>query len=106
MSDAHLFAIGVVLAWLAGIRVYLTVFGVGLAGAFAISRLLQGLLFGVPTLNVMGILGVCLLLLVVAFGACSCPLPQGLDRLRRCAAPLGDQAGFPALPSLRSVQGG
>lgn len=33
MSDAHLFAIGVVLAWMAGIRVYLTVFGVGLAGA-------------------------------------------------------------------------
>jgi len=42
----------------------------------------------------------------VSFGACSCPLPQGLDRLRRCAAPLGGQAGFPALPSLRSVQGG
>lgn len=34
MSEAHLFAIGVLLAWLAGIRVYLTVFGVGLAGAF------------------------------------------------------------------------
>ena len=34
MTDAHLFAVGVVLAWLAGIRVYLTVFGVGLAGAF------------------------------------------------------------------------
>src|SRR5690606_41030283 len=33
MSDAHLFAVGVLLAWLAGIRVYLTVFGVGLAGA-------------------------------------------------------------------------
>ena len=33
MSEAHLFAIGVLLAWLAGIRVYLTVFGVGLAGA-------------------------------------------------------------------------
>lgn len=33
MSEAHLFAIGVVLAWLAGIRVYLTVFGVGIAGA-------------------------------------------------------------------------
>ena len=32
MTDAHLFAIGVVLAWLAGVRVYLTVFGVGLAG--------------------------------------------------------------------------
>ncbi|RBC25813.1 DUF4126 domain-containing protein, partial [Xanthomonas oryzae pv. oryzae] len=29
MSDAHLFVIGILLAWLAGIRVYLTVFGVG-----------------------------------------------------------------------------
>ena len=33
MSDAHLFAAGVLLAWLAGIRVYFTVFGVGVAGA-------------------------------------------------------------------------
>ncbi|MEE7546054.1 DUF4126 domain-containing protein, partial [Xanthomonas sp. Kuri4-1] len=33
MSEAHVFAIGILLAWLAGIRVYLTVFGVGLAGA-------------------------------------------------------------------------
>jgi len=33
MSEAHLFAIGLLLAWLAGIRAYLTVFGVGLAGA-------------------------------------------------------------------------
>ena len=32
MGQAHLFAIGVLLAWLAGVRVYLTVFGVGLAG--------------------------------------------------------------------------
>ena len=32
MSEAHLFAIGILLAWLAGIRVYLTVFGLGLAG--------------------------------------------------------------------------
>lgn len=32
MEQTHLFAIGVLLAWLAGIRVYLTVFGVGLAG--------------------------------------------------------------------------
>ena len=34
MEQAHLFAIGVLLAWLAGIRVYLTVFGVGIAGFF------------------------------------------------------------------------
>lgn len=33
MTEAHLFAIGVLLAWLAGVRVYLTVFGIGLAGA-------------------------------------------------------------------------
>src|SRR5690606_11192273 len=34
MSEAHLFVIGVLLAWLAGIRVYLTVFGLGVAGWF------------------------------------------------------------------------
>jgi Domain of unknown function (DUF4126) len=32
MSEAHVFVIGILLAWLAGVRVYLTVFGVGLAG--------------------------------------------------------------------------
>lgn len=43
MSDAHLFAIGVVLAWLAGVRVYLTVFGVGVAGFFGWLDLPQAL---------------------------------------------------------------
>jgi len=33
MSEAHLFVIGILFAWMAGIRVYLTVFGLGLAGA-------------------------------------------------------------------------
>lgn len=33
MSEAHIFTVGILLAWLAGIRVYLTVFGVGIAGA-------------------------------------------------------------------------
>jgi hypothetical protein len=32
MNDAQLFALGITLAWLAGMRVYLTVFGLGLAG--------------------------------------------------------------------------
>jgi hypothetical protein len=32
METAHVFAIGILLAWLAGIRAYLTVFGVGIAG--------------------------------------------------------------------------
>jgi uncharacterized membrane protein len=43
VSEAHLFAIGVLLAWLAGIRVYLTVFGVGIAGAFGWLDLPQAL---------------------------------------------------------------
>ncbi len=43
MSEAHLFAIGILLAWLAGIRVYLTVFGVGLAGFFGWLDLPQAL---------------------------------------------------------------
>lgn len=43
MTDAHLFAVGVVLAWLAGIRVYLTVFGVGIAGALGWLDLPQAL---------------------------------------------------------------
>ncbi len=43
MSEAHLFAVGVVLAWLAGIRVYLTVFGVGIASAFGWLDLPQAL---------------------------------------------------------------
>lgn len=34
MNEAQIFALGVTLAWLAGIRAYLTVFGLGLAGYF------------------------------------------------------------------------
>jgi hypothetical protein len=34
MTHAQLFATGVLLAWLAGLRVYLTVFGIGVAGWF------------------------------------------------------------------------
>jgi len=43
VDQSHLFAIGVLLAWLAGIRVYLTVFGVGLAGVFGWLDLPQAL---------------------------------------------------------------
>lgn len=32
MTEAHVFVIGILLAWLAGVRVYLTVLGVGVAG--------------------------------------------------------------------------
>lgn len=43
MEQTHLFAIGILLAWLAGIRVYLTVFGVGLAGYFGWLELPQAM---------------------------------------------------------------
>ncbi len=64
------------LLWLVlkqGMRLVIVGLLLGLAGAAAISRLLQGFLFGVPTLNVASILGVCLLLLAVAFLACYFP---------------------------------
>jgi putative ABC transport system permease protein len=64
------------LLWLVlkqGMRLVIVGLLLGLAGALAISRLLQGLLFGVPTLNIASILGVCLLLLAVAFLACYFP---------------------------------
>jgi predicted permease len=64
------------LLWLVlkqGMRLVIAGLLLGLAGALAISRLLQGFLFGVPTLNVASILGVCLLLLAVAFLACYFP---------------------------------
>lgn len=32
MTEVHVFVIGILLAWLAGVRAYLTVFGVGIAG--------------------------------------------------------------------------
>ena len=43
MSEASLFAIGILLAWLAGLRVYLTVFGIGVAGALGWLDLPQAL---------------------------------------------------------------
>ncbi len=43
MTEAHIFAVGILLAWLAGIRVYLTVFGVGIAGAMGWLELPQAL---------------------------------------------------------------
>jgi Domain of unknown function (DUF4126) len=43
MNEAHMFAIGLALAALAGVRVYLTVFGVGLAGLMGWVELPQAL---------------------------------------------------------------
>ena len=43
LTSTHVFIIGILLAWLAGIRVYLTVFGIGLAGAMGWMHLPEGL---------------------------------------------------------------
>lgn len=57
MSEAHVFAIGILLAWLAGMRVYLTVFGVGLAGMMGWLELPPGLQ-STSSPWVMGVCGV------------------------------------------------
>ncbi|MGO1070163.1 DUF4126 domain-containing protein [Lysobacter sp. CA199] len=78
MSDAHLFAVGVVLAWLSGVRVYLTVFGVGLAGALGWLDLPQAL----QATQSPWVLGVCGLLTVGEFFADKIPgVDSGWDLL-------------------------
>ena len=69
MAEAHLFAVGVLLAWRAGVRAYLTVFGVGLAGAL-------GWLDLPPALEATTspwVLGVSGVLALVEFGADKIP---------------------------------
>lgn len=78
MSDAHLFAVGVVLAWLSGVRVYLTVFGVGLAGMLGWLDLPQAL----QATQSPWVLGVCGLLTVGEFFADKIPgVDSGWDLL-------------------------
>ena len=82
MTEAHLFAIGILLAWLAGIRVYLTVFGVGIAGLF-------GWLDLPPALEVATspwVLGISGVLAVVEFFADKIPgVDSGWDLLHTLA---------------------
>ncbi|KWS04696.1 putative transmembrane protein [Lysobacter capsici AZ78] len=78
MSDAHLFAVGVVLAWLSGVRVYLTVFGVGIAGALGWLELPTAL----QATQSPWVLGVCGLLTVGEFFADKIPgVDSGWDLL-------------------------
>ena len=82
MTEAHLFAIGILLAWLAGVRVYLTVFGVGIAGAL-------GWLDLPPALEVATspwVLGISGVLAVVEFFADKIPgVDSGWDLLHTLA---------------------
>ena len=69
IANPPLFALGLTLAWLAGVRVYLTVFGIGLAGALGWMQL-------PPDLQVASspwVMGTCAVLAAVEFGADKIP---------------------------------
>jgi hypothetical protein len=82
VTEAHLFAVGIVLAWLAGVRVYLTVFGIGVAGALGWIDLPEAL--GVTTSPwVIGISGA---LAIIEFLADKIPgVDSGWDLLQTLA---------------------
>jgi len=69
MTEAHIYVIGILLAWMAGIRAYLTVFGVGLAGLMGWVELPPAL---EPTMS-WWVLGTCGLLSVAEFFADKIP---------------------------------
>ena len=78
IDDPSLFAIGLTLAWLAGVRVYLTVFGIGLAGA-------MGWVDLPPALHVASspwVIGTCGVLALIEFMADKIPgVDSGWDLL-------------------------
>ena len=69
MTEAHIYVIGILLAWMAGIRAYLTVFGVGLAGLMGWVELPPAL---EPTTS-WWVMGTCGLLAVAEFFADKIP---------------------------------
>src|SRR3546814_15934522 len=91
MTEAHLFAIGVLLAWLAGIRVYLTVFGIGLAGFFGWLDLPQAL----EVTDSPWVLGVSVVLAIVEFFADKIPgVDSGWDLMQKqLGVPVGGFLG-------------
>jgi hypothetical protein len=79
MHDAQLFALGITLAWLAGVRVYLTVFGLGLAGLLGWMDLPTAL----QACESPWVLGTAGVLALVEFGADKIPgVDSGWDLLQ------------------------
>ncbi len=82
MNEAHLFVIGLLLAWLSGIRAYLTVFGVGLAGLLGWVDLPPAL----QATESAWVLGTCGVLAVAEFFADKIPgVDSGWDLLQTLA---------------------
>lgn len=69
VSPVTAFALGITLAWLAGMRVYLTVFGVGLAGVFGWMPIPESM----QAVTSPWILGLCLVMAIVEFFADKLP---------------------------------
>jgi hypothetical protein len=79
MNEAHLFALGITLAWLAGVRAYLTVFGLGVAGYFGWMDLPSAL----QVCQSPWVLGTAGILAVVEFSADKIPgVDSGWDLLQ------------------------
>lgn len=82
MSDAHIFALGLALACLAGVRAYLTVFGVGIAGLMGWVQLPEAL----AVTTSPWVLGTAGALAVVEFSADKIPgVDSGWDLLQTLA---------------------
>lgn len=82
MTEAHLFALGLALACLAGVRAYLTVFGVGLAGLMGWVELPAAL----QVVTSPWVLGTAGALALVEFGADKIPgVDSGWDLLQTLA---------------------
>lgn len=69
VSPVTAFALGITLAWLAGMRVYLTVFGVGLAGVFGWMPIPESM----QAVTSPWILGLCLVMAIIEFFADKLP---------------------------------
>lgn len=104
IANPPLFALGLTLAWLAGVRVYLTVFGIGLAGALGWMQLPLAL----QVVTSPWVIGTCAVLAAIEFCADKIPgLDSGWDLLHTLLrVPAGAFLAAAALSSDGTLHGG